>query len=68
MTPLEIAEYSWREGYRRIAGDMLASAARTIQHLPESRLMELADEFKEAEDRACADFLAFIEMETKRQR
>ena len=67
MAPLEIAEYSWREGHRQMAKQLMTMVRMKFPDMQPSRIQELTDLIKEDEDRACAAFLAFMEAELARQ-
>ena len=61
MTPLEIAEYSWREGHRHMAELFLTVVLDKFPDMQPSRFQELASLIKEDEEAACAAFLALLD-------
>lgn len=58
---MEIAEYSWREGHRHMAEQLLMAVYKKFPNIQQSRFQELAADIKEEEDEACAAFLHFVE-------
>lgn len=60
MTPMELAEYSWREGHRRMADQLLTALAKACPNTIEVHQKGLIDDMKKDEDSACVAFLAFL--------
>lgn len=68
MTTMEIAEYSFRQGYSNLARKLVSGIRRSYSHISEAEMEELVAEIKKDENRVCDIFLAYMRLKEELDR